>query len=98
MGDPSFAVSRYFLSQISSDASWKAMASISLGSIFTTVFINPRRSQFLRALDGSQEKSDSPLSLPELQSWVAMCKHKILCRGQKTKFAPGGRQGSWRYS
>src|SRR5215813_2937095 len=44
MGDPSFAVRRYFLSQISSEASWKEMASRSLGSIFTTVFMNPRRS------------------------------------------------------
>src|SRR5579883_2409670 len=38
-GDPSLAVRRYFLSQMSSEASWKGIASTSLGSIFTTVFI-----------------------------------------------------------
>src|SRR5882757_6835697 len=52
MGEPSFAVSRYFLSQISSDASWKEISSTLLGSIFTTVFMNPRRScQYARKTD-----------------------------------------------
>src|SRR4030081_1477576 len=56
MGEPSFAVSLYFLSQMSSDASWKEMALMSLGSIFTTVFMNPRRSEcFLRPCNGYQD-------------------------------------------
>src|SRR3954467_9622860 len=51
-GDPSLAVKRYFLSQISSDASWKETSSMLLGSIFTTVFMNPRRScQYARKTD-----------------------------------------------
>src|SRR5216684_1945987 len=39
MGDPSLAVRRYFLSQMSNDASWKEMPSTSLGCILTTVFM-----------------------------------------------------------
>src|SRR5579871_6439910 len=55
MGVPSLAVSRYFLSQMSRDASWKETASMSLGSIFTTVFMNPRRSDVVRPSNGSQD-------------------------------------------
>src|SRR5579863_4102316 len=46
MGVPSFAVRRYFLSHMSSDASWKGTASMSLGSILTTVFMDRRRSDY----------------------------------------------------
>src|SRR6185437_10022731 len=46
MGVPSFAVRRYFLSHMSSDASWNGTASMSLGSILTTVFMDRRRSDF----------------------------------------------------
>src|SRR6267142_6352736 len=39
MGDPSLADRRYFLSQMSSEASWKGMLETSCGSSLTTVFI-----------------------------------------------------------
>src|ERR1044072_2871204 len=39
-GVPSLADKRYFLSQMSSDASWKGMASTSLCSILTTLFMD----------------------------------------------------------
>jgi hypothetical protein len=39
MGEPSLAVSRYFLSQMSKDASWNVMPVTSLGCILTTVFM-----------------------------------------------------------
>src|SRR5882757_7512059 len=39
MGEPSFEVSRYFLSQMSKDASWKVILATSLGCILTTVFM-----------------------------------------------------------
>src|SRR5215469_4587931 len=56
MGAPSLALRRYFLSQISSDASWNGMASISFGSIFTTVFMCSAalRLSLARPLYGSQ--------------------------------------------
>src|SRR5262249_14722636 len=61
-GEPSLAVRRYFLSQMSRDASWKGMASMSLGSIFTTVFINPRRSDVLTPYpNGSRGTPDETL-------------------------------------
>src|SRR5215469_16170879 len=41
MGSPSLEVNRYFLSQMSSDASWNEIASRLRGSIFTTVFMVP---------------------------------------------------------
>src|SRR6185369_10350258 len=39
-GVPSLADKRYFLSQMSSDASWKGMASTSLCSSLTTLFMD----------------------------------------------------------
>src|SRR4029079_1472231 len=39
-GGPSLADKRYFLSQMSSDASWKGMASTSLCSSLTTLFMD----------------------------------------------------------
>src|SRR6186713_1524581 len=39
-GVPSFADKRYFLSQMSSDASWKGIASTSLCSSLTTLFMD----------------------------------------------------------
>src|SRR5687767_6058490 len=39
-GVPSLADNRYFLSQMSSDASWKGMASTSLCSSLTTLFMD----------------------------------------------------------
>src|SRR6186713_3192335 len=48
-GVPSLADKRYFLSQMSSDASWKGMASTSLDSSLTTLFMGwvpaPRSSE-----------------------------------------------------
>src|SRR5512135_316532 len=43
MGVPSFAERRYFLSQMSREASWKGMLRASLGSIFTAVLIAATR-------------------------------------------------------
>src|SRR4029077_1797977 len=43
-GVPSLADKRYFLSQISSDASWKGIASTSLCSSLTTLFMDGYRS------------------------------------------------------
>src|ERR1700733_7050370 len=57
MGVPSFAVRRYFLSQISSDASWKGTASMSFGLSFMTVFMNPWHSKYCAAYDGSRESA-----------------------------------------
>src|SRR5271166_1703074 len=39
MGEPSFAIRRYFLSQMSYDASWKGILPTSLGCILTTLFM-----------------------------------------------------------
>src|SRR5262249_40618716 len=49
-GVPSLADKRYFLSQMSSDASWKGMASTSLCSILTTLFMDGSCSPMFRAL------------------------------------------------
>src|SRR5688572_11659002 len=43
-GVPSLADKRYFLSQMSSEASWKGIASTSLCSILTTLFMDGYRS------------------------------------------------------
>src|SRR5258708_35741090 len=42
IGDPSLAVRRYFLSQMSNEASWKVILLTSLGCILTTVFMGIR--------------------------------------------------------
>src|SRR5580658_1327385 len=39
IGEPSFAVRRYFLSQMSTEASWKVISPTSFGCILTTVFM-----------------------------------------------------------
>src|SRR5687767_7019189 len=62
-GVPSLAVRRYFLSQMSSEASWKAIESTSFGSIFTTVFIGQRRSGFYAAVE---YKSKGKFAGPEM--------------------------------
>src|SRR6267142_3281567 len=74
MGDPSLAVSRYFLSQMSSDASWKEMASMSLGSIFTTVFMNPWRSDMFtpqQRISGAWPATDR-LEKRATGAWIAL--------------------------
>src|SRR5580704_722630 len=57
MGVPSFAVRRYFLSQISRDASWNGTASMSFGSSFMTVFMNPWHSKYCAADNGSRDSA-----------------------------------------
>src|SRR5690348_6656581 len=61
-GVPSLADKRYFLSQMSSDASWKGMASTSLCSSLTTLFmdgyLSPEvlRTAFLRPQSPNRKK------------------------------------------
>src|ERR1700728_2543725 len=101
MGVPSFAVRRYLLSQISSEASWKGTESMSLGSIFTTVFMDGRRSAiavfspgpFPRNEESDARRAGHPVEPPPtLRYCIASAKHKILCRGQKIRDAFGPRQ------
>src|SRR5687767_12775103 len=54
-GVPSLADKRYFLSQMSSDASWKGMASTSLCSSLTTLFMDGYRSPMFRPVLNSPE-------------------------------------------
>src|SRR5688572_889363 len=54
-GVPSLADKRYFLSQMSSDASWKGMASTSLVSSLTTLFMDGYRSPMFRPVLNSPE-------------------------------------------
>src|ERR1700685_23793 len=71
MGVPSFAVRRYFLSQISSDASRKAPASISFGASFTTVFMNPWHSKYCAADNGSRESARTKTAQTTDQTAIA---------------------------
>src|SRR6185295_16906886 len=65
-GVPSLADKRYFLSQMSSDASWKGMASTSLCSSLTTLFmegyLSPEvlRTAFFKTPKSEPEKRDDP--------------------------------------
>src|SRR5262245_15131674 len=98
MGVPSLAVRRYFLSQISSEASWKSIDSTSLGSIFTTVFISPQRSgvhaavrqkskgKACPAIPTRAHACEFPWKLPDRYilpaDWLKAERYKMLCRGQ----------------
>src|SRR5512137_266982 len=53
IGVPSLAVRRYFLSQMSRDASWNGMLRASRGSIFTAVLIAATRLRFHLHLGGT---------------------------------------------
>src|ERR1700730_13381247 len=64
MGDPSLAVRRYFLSQMSNDASWKVMLLTSLGCILTTVFMGIKNAP----LELSREKHKTEGGGPIRQS------------------------------
>src|SRR3982751_2741972 len=68
-GVPSLADKRYFLSQMSSDASWKGMASTSLCSSLTTLFVgwvpvplvpDPSSKRGLRLKKSEPEKKYAP--------------------------------------
>src|SRR5271156_3681313 len=75
---------------------------MSLGSIFTTVFMDGRRSAYCAHLPQApiprNEESDArraahPVNLPPtLRYCIASAKHKILCRGQKIRDAQRTRQ------
>src|SRR5687768_11276271 len=59
MGEPSFALRRYFLSQISSEASWNGMLLTSMGSSLIAVFM-PAKNSGLRAGRGRLSPTDGP--------------------------------------
>src|ERR1035438_1231525 len=98
MGDPSSAVRRNFLSQMSNDASWKEIPSTSLGCILTTVFMgieelpsNYRAKTMTRGggPDWNKETDWSPRTGTIANFWT----HNILCPEVKGKTEPKHRQG-----
>src|ERR1700731_3861341 len=94
IGDPSLAVRRYFLSQMSNDASWKVILLTSLGCILTTVFMGINEAP----LELSRENVRRQAVVPTRQT-IARSKgygdyrelrdHNILCPEQKVKTAGG---------
>src|SRR6187399_1810065 len=80
-GVPSLADKRYFLSQMSSDASWKGIASTSLCSSLTTLFMDGYLSPevlglLLRPLSPNREKrkthSPQVFAGPYVSMWMAL--------------------------
>src|SRR5260221_3266128 len=93
MGDPSLAVRRYFLSQMSNDASWKEIPSTSLGCILTTVFmgIGELPSNYRAKTYESRRRS----RLDKQADWSQLTNfwtHNILCPDLKGKTEPKHRQ------
>src|SRR5678809_1315308 len=76
-GVPSLADKRYFLSQMSSDASWKGMASTSLCSSLTTLFmdgyLSPEVLGLLLKTPKPEPGKEKPIARRCLQVHVSLC-------------------------
>src|SRR3954462_7463055 len=76
-GVPSLADKRYFLSQMSSDASWKGMASTALCSSLTTLFmdgyVSPEVLELLLRPQRPNREKEKPIARRCLQVHVSLC-------------------------
>ena len=92
-GVPSLADKRYFLSQMSSDASWKGMASTSLCSSLTTLFMDGCYSPMFRMF--SRKRPNRKKERPHARSsygsawFIAVCCQTA--RHSSPRFSPSSR-------